>query len=66
MGKNKKSKLNHRLMKQLTMSADVTEEEIEELFYDLKYIFENSFDAPIESAIKRGCAYIEQIDQLPN
>lgn len=51
--------MNHKLINQLS-SANAAEEEIEELFQDLKFIYENPFDQAIEEAVnKRGCAYVE-------
>jgi hypothetical protein len=51
--------MNHKLINQLT-SANVADEDIEELFLDLKFVYENPFDAAIEDAVaKRGCAYVE-------
>jgi hypothetical protein len=56
-----------RLINQITSSPDVSEEEIEELFQDLTFIFNNPFDEQIDIAIStRGAAYIEQHQALPN
>lgn len=58
--------MDHRLINQLTAS-DATEDEIKELYEDLRYIFENPFDCSINEAIsQRGCAYIEQTQLLAN
>jgi hypothetical protein len=45
------------------MEANVSEEEIEELYNDLKFIFENSFDKLINEAMSRGSTYIEIEDK---
>lgn len=51
--------MNHKLINQLS-AANAAEEDIEELFQDLKFVYENPFDAAIEEAVnKRGCAYVE-------
>ena len=51
--------MNHRLLNQIT-AAEVTEEEIKELFDDLKFIYENPFQETVEKAIvERAVAYIE-------
>lgn len=50
-------------MGQLT-NSDATPEEIEELFHDLKYIYDNPFDTLITAAMERGSVYIESQDQL--
>jgi hypothetical protein len=56
----------HKLMGQL-MAANVSEEEIAELYEDLGYIFANPFDTSINEAITtRGATYVEIADQLPN
>jgi len=59
--------MNHKLFNQLT-AANVSEDEISELYEDLKYVFDNPFDILIDDAVtKRGCAYIEQPQQpMPN
>ena len=50
-----------KLFDQLT-AANVTEDEIEELFNDLQFIFSNPFDNAINEAITiRKCSYIEQL-----
>ena len=52
--------MKHKLFDQLT-EANVANEEIEELYEDLRFIFENPFDAAINDAIhNRGALYIEQ------
>lgn len=52
--------MGHKLFDQLT-AANVTNEEIEELYRDLQFVFENPFDEAINEAISvRKCAYIEQ------
>ena len=56
----------HKLMGQL-MAANVSEEEIAELYEDLSYVFANPFDNSINDAITlRGATYVEIADQLPN
>lgn len=54
--------MNHKLFQYL-MEADVSEEEIEELYFDLKFIFENSFDKLINEAQERGSTYIAVEDK---
>ena len=55
--------MNHKLMNQLT-AANVSDDEILELYMDLQFIYDNPFDKAIEDAISfRGCAYVE-IDQM--
>jgi len=50
----------HKLFDQLT-EADVSDDEIEELYHDLQFVFENPFDALIEEAVhRRGAVYVEQ------
>jgi hypothetical protein len=57
----------HRLFKMLSCATEVTESEVEELYNDLKFVFENPFDSLIEEAVhQRNCAYIELADPLPN
>jgi hypothetical protein len=54
----------HRLFNLLMSTPEVTESEIEELFSDLKFVFENSFDTLIEEAVSsRKCTYIEFAEQ---
>ena len=54
----------HKLFDQLT-AADVADEEIEELYHDLRFIFENPFDTAInEATSKRGASYIEQAQPI--
>jgi hypothetical protein len=51
--------MNHKLINQLS-AANAAEEDIEELFQDLKFVYENPFDAAIEEAVNaRGCVYVE-------
>lgn len=53
-----------KLFDQLT-AANVTDEEIEELYHDLQFVFENPFDNAINEAITlRQCAYIEPVQPL--
>lgn len=56
-----------RLFTQLA-EANVSDEEMSELFEDLKYIFEsNEFDSAVAEAVNvRGCHYIEAPEQRPN
>ena len=51
--------MNHKLFDQLTQ-ANATDEEIEELYRDLQFVFDNPFDTEITLALNRNCAYIEQ------
>ncbi len=54
----------HRLFNLLMSTPDVTESEIEELFRDLKFVFENPFDTLIKEAVSsRKCTYIEFAEQ---
>ena len=54
----------HRLFNLLMSTLDVTESEIEELFSDLKFVFENPFDSLVEEAVTiRKCTYIEFAEQ---
>jgi hypothetical protein len=63
---NEHTHLEHRLFNQL-MAADASKEEVEELYYDLKTIFENPFDKEIEGALMHNNSfYIEQSAQLLN
>lgn len=51
---------NHRIMKQL-MASNPSEEDIAELYNDLRSIFEGPFDEMINEAIVlRQCVYVEQ------
>ena len=51
--------MDHKLLNQIT-AADVTEEDIQELYDDLKFIYDNPFDETIKKAIAERCvAYIE-------
>ena len=55
-----------KLFKQL-IEANVSDEEISELYEDLKYIFESTFDEAVAEAVNiRGCQYIEAPEQRPN
>lgn len=56
-----------RLFMQLA-EANVSDEEMAELFEDLKYIFEsNEFDAAVAEAVNiRGGHYFEVPEQRPN
>jgi len=56
-----------RLFTQLA-EANVSDNEMAELFEDLKYIFEsNEFDNAVAEAVNiRGCQYIEVPEQRPN
>jgi hypothetical protein len=57
---------NHKLMGQL-MAANVSEEEIQELYEDLCYIFDNPFDGDINDAIQnRQCTYVEHNQDILN
>ena len=61
----KQSKSEHRLFNMLSCAKEVTESEIEELYSDLKFVFDNPFDALIEEAVvQRKCTYIELTDQM--
>lgn len=52
---------------QQLFDANATDEEIAELYNDLKYIFDAPFDELINEAVnKRGCAYIEIFQTLAN
>ena len=52
--------MKHRLFDQLT-AANPSDEEFEELYLDLRSVFENPFDAAINEAIQqRGATYVEQ------
>ena len=53
----------HKLFDQLT-AANVTDEEIEELYMDLQFVFENPFDDEINLAMARNCVYIEQTQPI--
>ena len=56
----KGKQMAHKLSDQLT-AAQVSDDEIEELFADLQFVFENPFDDKINEAIsQRQCSYIEQ------
>jgi hypothetical protein len=56
----------HKLFNQLT-AANVSDDEIAELFEDLQFIFQNPFDTLIEEAITlRGATYVEHHQPYPN
>lgn len=55
-----KAPAGHRLMKQLLSAESVTEEEMCELYEDLKNIYDNTADSLIEQAVvQRRCTYVE-------
>lgn len=55
-----------RLFMQLT-EAKVSDDEIAELYGDLKLIFDDStFDDAVHAAVTRGSCYIEVPEQRPN
>ena len=56
----------HKLFNQL-VATNVSDDEIEELYKDLQYIFDFPFDELINEAVnKRGCVYIEHCQRLAN
>jgi len=56
--------MSHKLIQQLS-AANVSEEEIMELYQDLQFIYDNPFDAEIEKAITiRKCSYVEVPQEL--
>ena len=56
--------MKHKLFDQLT-EANVSDEEIEELYADLRFVFDNPFDDIINEAIhQRGATYIEQSEPM--
>ena len=56
--------MGHKLFEQLT-AANVTDEEIEDLYKDLQFVFDSPFDNAIDEAINvRKCAYVEQAHPL--
>jgi len=57
--------MEHRLLNQLTAS-NCTDEEIKELYEDLQFIYDNPFDKIVNDAIRRGCAYVEVLQQQAN
>jgi len=62
----KESILAHKLFDQLA-AANVADDEIAELYEDLRYIFDSTFDEYINEAVnKRGCVYIEIYQPLAN
>lgn len=59
----------HTLVQQLLGAVDdgiATEEDLEQLYYDLQYIFECPFDAAIACAEARGSTYFEVAQDKPN
>lgn len=56
---------DHKLYNYL-MEANASQEEIEELYTDLKYVFDNPFDPLINAAMERGCTYIDTQSQSLN
>lgn len=50
--------MTHKLFGQLS-AADCSDEDIEDLYHDLKYVFDNPFNEQIELAMARNCAYVE-------
>jgi hypothetical protein len=58
--------MNHKLFNQL-VAAHPSENEITELYEDLRYVIESPFDTLIAEAVtNRGCAYIDQFQSLAN
>lgn len=58
--------MEHKLFNQL-VAANVADEEIKELYDDLRHIFESTFDELINEAVnKRGCIYLEICQPLAN
>lgn len=54
--------MSHKLINQIA-DANVDEAEIEELYQDLLFIYDNPFDDAVTEAVNvRKCAYVE-IDQ---
>ena len=53
----------HKLFDQLA-ATNATDEEIEELYQDLCFVFENPFDDEINLALSRKCVYVEQIQPV--
>jgi hypothetical protein len=59
-------RIPHKLFNQLS-AAHCSEDEIAELYDDLKYIFDSPFDNELNVAItQRGCTYVEIAEQRPN
>jgi hypothetical protein len=57
--------MEHKLFNQL-VAADATDEEMAELYEDLRYVFGDPFDELIEEAVsKRGCVYVESCQTFP-
>lgn len=55
-----------RLFTQI-IEANVSDDEIEALYGDLKYIFESSFDEAVHEAVSnRGAHYVEMPEQRIN
>jgi hypothetical protein len=51
----------------MLMDSNPAEEDVEELFADLQYVFSNPFDPAIEDAVtNRQAMYIDSPDQLMN
>ena len=58
--------MQHKLFDQL-MAAEASDDEIAELYNDLKYLFDAPFDELINEAVnKRGCVYMEICQSLAN
>jgi hypothetical protein len=50
--------MTHKLFDQL-MAENVTDDEIADLYKDLRHVFDTTFDGFINEAVsKRGCVYI--------
>ena len=55
--------MDHKLFTQIAAS-DASEDELAELYEDLKFILDNPFAELIDEAvIKRGCVYVELLEQ---
>lgn len=50
---------SHRLINML-MATEPDEDEVQELYEDLRKIFDGPFDEEINAAMARNCIYIEQ------
>jgi hypothetical protein len=58
--------MEHKLFNQL-MEANASDDEIAELYEDLRCIFNTPFDELINKALnERGCVYIELCQPLAN
>lgn len=56
----------HKLFS-LLIASNPADEDVADLYQDLKYIFETDFDSAIQEAVTvRGCTYLEMPAQLPN